>query len=320
MWKKIFLSITLTCLVFITAADDKLCFANGTANPDSILNPDVKVFRNVAVYEFLSSGSFSSIDLYSGQTVLANDAIRDVELADSTGFGRDRFYLRSGDGNQDNFAPGQETIFLPRYSARGPAYSQANFDSIKSIDVGHPDPILPTDFYNWSLYSAGRSFVSTDIRVYSFWLKGKKINYGLPYECYGIMFLKSIEAVIIGGIDMYKLTLDVKINIRAKNDFREYIVGVIQISSGVPSDFILYQNFPNPFNPVTKIKFELPKSSFVNLLIFNSLGEQVENYSGQLKEGVYEYDWYASQFPSGVYFYKLQTSEFTETKKMILLK
>lgn len=86
-------------------------------------------------------------------------------------------------------------------------------------------------------------------------------------------------------------------------------------------EFTLDQNFPNPFNPNTLIKYSIPKSSQVSLKIFNTLGQEVETLVNEEKQvGTYEVNWNASNLQSGVYFYRLQTGSFVETKKMILMK
>ncbi len=88
-----------------------------------------------------------------------------------------------------------------------------------------------------------------------------------------------------------------------------------------PASFRLYQNYPNPFNPVTGIKYEISRKSFVSLKIFNVLGIEVAVLLNEPKQpGSYEVSWDASNFPSGVYFYEISTGDFTERKKMILLK
>lgn len=87
------------------------------------------------------------------------------------------------------------------------------------------------------------------------------------------------------------------------------------------ADFSLNQNYPNPFNPSTIIQFAIPQSSFVTLEVFNALGEKVNVLvSEELDAGTYNYEWNASNFTSGMYFYRLQTADFIETKKMILMK
>jgi dienelactone hydrolase len=88
-----------------------------------------------------------------------------------------------------------------------------------------------------------------------------------------------------------------------------------------PFEFYLEQNFPNPLNPSTTIKYSIPKSSQVSLKIFNMLGEELETLVNEEKTvGTYEVNWNAANLPSGVYFYRLQAGNFVQTKKMILMK
>lgn len=88
-----------------------------------------------------------------------------------------------------------------------------------------------------------------------------------------------------------------------------------------PESFSLFQNYPNPFNPVTNIKFEIPEKGFVKLLVFDLLGREITALvNQQILPGSYTVNWDASNFPSGVYFYTLVTSDYTLTRKMVLLK
>jgi hypothetical protein len=99
------------------------------------------------------------------------------------------------------------------------------------------------------------------------------------------------------------------------------LTGIQPVSNEISEHFSISQNYPNPFNPVTNIEFTVPKSSFVKLVIYNSLGIEVEtlvNY--ELNHGTYKADWDASEYPSGVYFYKISAGSFSETKRMILVK
>jgi len=105
------------------------------------------------------------------------------------------------------------------------------------------------------------------------------------------------------------------------------IVGISQLSNKVPESFSLSQNYPNPFNPTTKISFAIPPSkgdrgmSMIRLVIYDALGKEVAVLiNEQLKPGTYEVDWDGTNFPSGIYFYKLEIGEFTQTKKMVLIK
>lgn len=97
--------------------------------------------------------------------------------------------------------------------------------------------------------------------------------------------------------------------------------GIQQIENEIPECYILAQNYPNPFNPTTNIEFRIAKSGFVNITIYDASGREVETLGNQeLKPGTYKVDWNASVYPSGVYFYRLSTDNFSETKKMVLLK
>jgi len=101
---------------------------------------------------------------------------------------------------------------------------------------------------------------------------------------------------------------------------------VTPVSGKVPGSFSLSQNYPNPFNPVTKIKFDVPnvvngRDRSLRLVIYDALGREVATIvNQQLQPGTYEVEWDGGNYPSGVYFYKLETSSFSETKKMVLIK
>jgi photosystem II stability/assembly factor-like uncharacterized protein len=95
----------------------------------------------------------------------------------------------------------------------------------------------------------------------------------------------------------------------------------VNVITSQPEEYSLSQNFPNPFNPSTKINFSIPTESFVSLKVFNSLGEEIETlFAEELNAGSYKYDWNAINLPSGIYFYRLQAADFMETKKMMLLR
>ena len=98
-------------------------------------------------------------------------------------------------------------------------------------------------------------------------------------------------------------------------------IGITTISTEIPRDFSLSQNYPNPFNPSTNIRYDLPKNGFVKLVVFDELGREIETLVNEKQTtGTYEATFNATQYPSGVYFYKLQTENFSETKKMLMIK
>jgi len=92
-------------------------------------------------------------------------------------------------------------------------------------------------------------------------------------------------------------------------------------NSGVPERLALHQNFPNPFNPTTVIRFDIPASSEVSLIVANVLGEEVAVLaSGQKEPGSYGVQFEAARLPSGIYFYRLRVGDFVETRKLLLLR
>ncbi|MBK7255010.1 MAG: T9SS type A sorting domain-containing protein [Ignavibacteria bacterium] len=98
-------------------------------------------------------------------------------------------------------------------------------------------------------------------------------------------------------------------------------IKVEMISSVIPDNFLLSQNYPNPFNPRTEISYEVPAAKLVKLTVYNILGkEMAELVNERQSPGRYKVSFDASNLTSGVYFYTLSTDNFTETKRMILLK
>ena len=91
-------------------------------------------------------------------------------------------------------------------------------------------------------------------------------------------------------------------------------------AKNVPLSYSLHQNYPNPFNPKTTIAFALPTGGDYSLTIYNVTGQKVTSFSGSADAGMVSIDWDAANMASGVYFYKLDTENFVDTKKMVLLK
>lgn len=89
----------------------------------------------------------------------------------------------------------------------------------------------------------------------------------------------------------------------------------------VPTEYAIMQNYPNPFNPTTTIQFALPTAGHTDLIIYNSIGQEVQRLVSEYKsEGVYSVDFNASKLSSGVYFYTIRSGKFMETNKMLLLE
>jgi hypothetical protein len=99
------------------------------------------------------------------------------------------------------------------------------------------------------------------------------------------------------------------------------LTGIQKLSAEIPIVYSLAQNYPNPFNPMTTISFSLPSKSFVSLKVFDVIGREVAMLMSQEKPaGTYNVTFDASKLPSGVYFYRLTIGDFTQVKKMLLVK
>jgi hypothetical protein len=97
-------------------------------------------------------------------------------------------------------------------------------------------------------------------------------------------------------------------------------VGIVN-SSTVADKYSLGQNYPNPFNPTTKISFSVPKNEFVSIKVFDLTGKEIAQLvNNEMNAGTYEYIFNGSSLASGIYFYQIKTPNFTETKRMTLVK
>ena len=94
----------------------------------------------------------------------------------------------------------------------------------------------------------------------------------------------------------------------------------------VLDNYKLIKNYPNPFNPVTTLRYDLPENSHVNITIYDMLGRQVKNLINQTQDAGYRSvrwnatDDYGKPVSAGIYLYQIQAAEFVQTKKMMLLK
>jgi hypothetical protein len=108
------------------------------------------------------------------------------------------------------------------------------------------------------------------------------------------------------------------------SDFSRFVTGnvtSIKYVNEIPSKFNLSQNYPNPFNPSTQITYQLPENSFVDIVVYNSIGQLVakliNNYQAK---GNYTISFDATNLPSGIYIYKLNAGDFSASRKMLVVK
>jgi hypothetical protein len=98
-------------------------------------------------------------------------------------------------------------------------------------------------------------------------------------------------------------------------------VGIGKLGTEIPAFYRLYNNYPNPFNPSTNIKFDIPENSFVSLTVYDMLGKEISKLIHEnLIAGSYTINFNLSNLTSGIYIYRIKTGKFSETKKMVLIK
>ena len=98
-------------------------------------------------------------------------------------------------------------------------------------------------------------------------------------------------------------------------------VGINQISSEIPDKFSLSQNYPNPFNPFTKINYELRVTNYAKLVVYDVIGKEVVTLVNEKQSpGTYQVEFDAGSLTSGIYFYRLTSGDFTDTRRMMLIK
>ena len=94
----------------------------------------------------------------------------------------------------------------------------------------------------------------------------------------------------------------------------------------LPTEYAMYQNYPNPFNPVTNLRYDLPEDAMVNIIIYDMMGRVVRDLvNGQRSAGYKNIQWNATNnsgqlISAGLYIYTIKAGDFTQTRKMILLK
>ncbi len=165
-------------------------------------------------------------------------------------------------------------------------------------------PWFIVDWYGWELISWDMTNDGTGS-----WIGDGTLNGNLKYDSF--QFTYNPGSKNIGSYNIDDLRLVTKTTVGVEND----------VTKSLPIKYLLEQNYPNPFNPSTVISYQLPKSSYVTLKVFNILGNEVKNlFNGWQDAGSFKINFDASNLPSGTYFYQLKANDFTSSRKMLLIK
>jgi C1A family cysteine protease len=136
--------------------------------------------------------------------------------------------------------------------------------------------------------------------------------------------LWSEDSLLAGSIYYWRVSAKSNIGWGQKSawwKFSTASTGIINIGGNIPSSYNLYNNYPNPFNPATSIRFDIPKESFVTLKVYDVSGREISDLlNSKMDAGSYKINFNAVSLSSGIYFFRLKTADFISTKKMILLK
>jgi len=208
------------------------------------------------------------------------------------------------------YKPNGDTSWVRVYNGPGDNYDVAN-----SLAIDNRCNVFVTG----ESYGSGTNLdyftIAYDTTGYAFWSD----RYGVPGnqadQSKFITLDNSGNIYITGSSYSSSLLTDI-LTIKYSNT-----IGIRELNQNVPADYKLFQNYPNPFNPSTKISLKIIKSGLVTLKIYDICGREITTILNERKSpGLYEVSFDGSDLPSGIYFYKLIINNFTDTKKMILVK
>lgn len=181
---------------------------------------------------------------------------------------------------------------------------------------------------NWLPLSAGFDVKNIEVNPFdhNFWYGGSEVgvykstNWGLQWAFYNNSFTPSDRIIGIASDNFFGDTLVVATDQKVYRTWASVIVGINQTNTTAES-FSLKQNYPNPFNPVTRISYSIPVKSDISIKLYSVTGAELMTLvTGVSEAGEYTFDFNASSLPSGVYYYRLQGENFSDTKKMVLVK
>lgn len=132
--------------------------------------------------------------------------------------------------------------------------------------------------------------------------------------------LNNGDIIFTGYLDSMNWNQPLIFAIRTDSMLNVKPIGIVKNNSDIPDVFALKQNYPNPFNPQTTIEYDIPKDNFVMIKIYDVLGREVFNVNEFKKVGSYKVKFDGSDLASGIYFYSIESGNFKDTKKMVLIK
>ena len=276
----------------------------------------------------------------------------DIDIADLVYYvsysfqgGLDPVNFDEADLNADNEHDISDIVYLVSYMFNnGPAPIHCSLNAKRVVTSSLTEDIIVSSSYTDDetiiSINSGQNIKGIQIELYGAGVSDPEnllsetldLVYGWSHKNLkvGLLDLDGPEIIKAGNHSIIKLqgTFEI-VSARVADMDANSITPLIKQSDKLtllPEEFTLSQNYPNPFNPATMIKFSIPVNTDVNLEIFNVLGQRVVTLVDQpLEAGVYEIEWDSKggsgqDVASGVYFYRIKTDNYTEAKKMVLLK
>ena len=184
-----------------------------------------------------------------------------------------------------------------------------------NVSAGTPHPAIGYDSWFWekivvngdsvSIWAFADGAVPADTATWTFTTDNVAVGAGLP------------TFIIVGVTDDDSSAVHID-----EVWYNETPTGMsISDDTPIASSYELGQNYPNPFNPITHIRFNIPETGNTKLTVFNIMGEAVANLvDGVVSAGGHTVSWNAANMPTGVYFYRMESGNFTQTRKLLLVK
>jgi photosystem II stability/assembly factor-like uncharacterized protein len=306
----------------------------------AVCNPPNGIFTPFLILKTTNGGTNWTETYAPATNAYGNPMNNAVFVIDSLfyGFGLDfsplRIYYTTNGGISWNLRDLSSLLGTSKFLS-GIAFSDNKLDGICASYTSLPNIARTTDGgLTWSIVNVGSDF---NYICTCKWIEGTNTCYLSAYEGTGGVIKKSTNA----GLNWTTMTTSSIQNI-IHMEFRkvgnnvygfavtdygtilkltDVISDVTTNNSLVPSEFSLSQNYPNPFNPATNLEYGISKLEFVSLKVYEIMGKEVATLVNESKpEGTYSVEWNAANYPSGVYYYKLTAGDFSETRKMMLLK
>jgi Lamin Tail Domain/Secretion system C-terminal sorting domain len=280
------------------------------------------------------SATSGKVALVNNQTALTeSDPTGNADIVDFVGYGSANAYEGAGSTptlSNTSSARRKDNEGNSTYGINGSGWDtdDNSTDFYKESDIENNQP-LPVELssFSASIVNEGVKLewrTETEINNYGFDVERSSTPLGTKWNV--IEFIKGfgnsnspreylfVDKNITCGEYAYRLK-------QIDNDGTFEYSKILEVTVNVPLKYELNQNYPNPFNPATEIAFTIPQAGMVTLKVYNTLGEEIAVLvNGFIEPGIHTVNFNASGLNSGIYFYKLESRDFIQVKKMILLK